>query len=156
MNESQVKSLLAERLDALEERLRVACRRAGRARQDVTLVAVTTTISPAVAALLPELGILDLGESRPQDLWRKAAVLPKTVRWHLVGHLQRNKIERTAPLVHLIHSVDSLHLLDALEREAQKRKPLSILLEVNASREPAKLGFPLEELPGSVCILNIQ
>ena len=63
----------------------------------------------------------DLGESRPQELWRKAAALPASVRWHLIGHLQRNKIERTLPLVHRIHSVDSLRLLAALEEEAERQ-----------------------------------
>ena len=62
---------------------------------------------------------MDLGESRPQELWRKAAILPKTVHWHLVGHLQRNKIERTLPLVRFIHSVDSLRLLEALEKDGR-------------------------------------
>jgi pyridoxal phosphate enzyme (YggS family) len=157
MSEAELKRLLRQRLDAVEERIQAACRRAGRARNDVKLVAVTKTISPAVAALLPELGIVDLGESRPQELWRKAALLPKSIGWHLVGHLQRNKIERTLPLVRLIHSVDSLHLLDALEQHGQRtdRKP-SILLEINASREATKLGFPPEEVPGLVPILQCQ
>jgi len=151
MSESQLEAILADRVGALDQRLRAACRRSGRARHEVTLVAVTKTISPAVAALLPDLGILDLGESRPQELWRKAAALPKTVRWHLVGHLQRNKVERTMPLVHLIHSVDNLRLLEALDQEAAKRaQSLSVLLEVNASREPAKHGFAPEEISGLV------
>src|SRR5579875_430324 len=105
---------IAENLAAVEERLEAACRRAGRTRSEVKLVAVTKTVSVEVAAWLPELGVYDLGESRPQELWRKAAVV-KQVHWHLVGHLQRNKIERTLPLIERIHSVDSLRLLDALE-----------------------------------------
>jgi pyridoxal phosphate enzyme (YggS family) len=151
MSETQLKARLEEKLKALEDRLCTACRRAGRARKDVTLVAVTKTVSPGIAALLPELGILDLGESRPQELWRKADALPKTIRWHLIGHLQRNKVDRTLALVHLIHSVDSLRLLESLEQEAGKHKrTLSVLLEVNASREPAKHGLAPEELPGLV------
>src|SRR5207247_1624558 len=95
-----------------------------------------------VAATLHELGVRDLGENRPQALWHKAAALPATVRWHLIGHLQRNKIERTLSLVHLIHSVDSLRLLQALESEAARRgRTLPVLLEVNASRETSKSGF---------------
>src|SRR5437764_4395935 len=111
---------LAERLAALEERLIAACRRAGRSRGEVRLVAVTKTVGPEVAALLPGLGVADLGESRPQELWRKAAALPAGVRWHLVGHLQRNKVERTLPLCHRVHSVDSLRLLTALDDEAER------------------------------------
>ena len=140
--------MLAERLALVEERLRAACRRAGRERNEVTLVAVTKTVSAEVAALLPGLGVHDLGESRPQELWRKSAVV-KNVRWHLVGHLQRNKIERTLPLIERIHSVDSLRLLDALEeacRQASRTPPA--LLEINASREASKHGFAPEEVPG--------
>ena len=97
-----------------------------------------------------ELGVRDLGENRPQELWRKAAALPASARWHLIGHLQRNKIERTLPLVHRIHSVDSLRLLTALEEEAERgRGPVEALLEVNASREASKHGFAPEEVVGT-------
>src|SRR5438445_206030 len=143
----EIQEVLLERLAAVEERLQAACRRSGRERQEITLVGVTKTVSPSVAALLPKLGLVHLGENRPQELWRKAAVLPKTVHWHLVGHLQRNKIERTLPLVQLIHSVDSLRLLESLEKEAAKEEdPVAVLLEVNASRAPNKQGFVPEEL----------
>jgi pyridoxal phosphate enzyme (YggS family) len=146
-----MRALQSDRLAAIDERLRAACRRAGRSRNEVTLVAVTKSVSAEVAALLPELGVFHLGENRPQELWRKADVLPNTVQWHLIGHLQRNKIERTLPLVALIHSVDSVRLLDALEEEARKReKIIPVLLEVNASREPNKHGFTPEEVPGLV------
>jgi len=144
----EIQELLRKRLAAVEERMQAACRRSGRERQEITLVAVTKTISSSVAALLPMLGLVHLGENRPQELWRKAAVLPETVHWHLVGHLQRNKIERTLPLVRLLHSVDSLRLLEALEKAAAKEaSPVAVLLEVNASREPNKQGFVPEELP---------
>jgi pyridoxal phosphate enzyme (YggS family) len=148
MTEGKLRTALRDRLAAVEDRLRAACRRAGRERAAVRLVAVTKSATVEAAALLPELGVLDLGESRPQELWRKAAALPQTVRWHLIGHLQRNKVERTVPLVHLIHSVDSLRLLTALEEEAaRRRQPLSVLLEVNASGEPNKNGFAPAEVP---------
>jgi PLP dependent protein len=148
---AQARALLADRLRVVDERIAAACRRAGRSREDVTLVAVTKTVSPAVAAVLPGLGVYDLGESRPQELWRKAAALPAGVRWHQVGHLQRNKIERTLPLVHLIHAADSVRLLEALDTEAARRPTpaaVPVLLEVNASREPSKHGFAPDELPG--------
>jgi pyridoxal phosphate enzyme (YggS family) len=151
MNPRSPLTYLQERLAQVESCIQAACTRAARPRSAVKVVAVTKTVSPAVAALVPEAGILDLGESRPQELWHKAAALPATVRWHLVGHLQRNKIERTLPLVHLIHSVDSLRLLTVLEQEAGKRgRPVDVLLEVNASRETNKHGFAPEELPGLV------
>src|SRR3954468_6236423 len=128
------RSVLAARLAAAEERIAAACRRAGRDRSEVTLVAVTKTVGPEIAALLPGLGVLDLGESRPQELWRKAAFLPDTVRWHLVGHLQRNKVEQTLPLVQMIHSVDSARLLEALEKAATAQvRSVPVLIEVNMS-----------------------
>jgi pyridoxal phosphate enzyme (YggS family) len=112
----------------------------------VTLVAVTKTVGAEVAAELACLGVTELGESRPQELWRKAAALP-AVHWHLIGHLQRNKVERTLPLVSLIHSVDSLRLLGALEQEAVKQKrTVDVLLEVNVSRETSKHGLAPSEI----------
>jgi PLP dependent protein len=112
----------------------------------VTLVAVTKTAPIEAASELVALGVRHLGENRPQELWRKTAALPALVRWHLIGHLQRNKIERTLPLVHRIHSVDSLRLLAALEEEAERQElAVDALLEVNASREAGKNGFAPEE-----------
>jgi PLP dependent protein len=140
---------LASRLAAVEERLRAACGRAGRRREEVTMVAVTKTVSPEVAALLHGLGIPDLAENRPQELWRKAAALPASVRWHLIGHLQRNKVESTLPLVCLTHSVDSVRLLHAIDAEASRRGvSADVLLEVNASGEGSKNGFQPAEIPG--------
>ncbi len=151
MDRAKLKLMLAERLAAVEDRLQGACLRAGRSRAEVTLVAVTKTATVEAAATMVELGALDLGEGRPQELWRKAAILPAAnwhqVRWHLVGLLQRNKIARTLPLVHRIHSVASLRLLAALEHEAERLYlPVSVLLEVNASREANKHGFAPEEV----------
>ena len=140
--------MLAERLAEVDDRLHAACRRAGRVRSEVTLVAVTKSISTETASLLPGLGVYDLGESRPQELWHKASAVTG-VRWHLIGHLQRNKIERTLPLVERIHSVDSVRLLDALEEACRLTgRTLPALLEVNAGGEASKHGFAPEEVPG--------
>jgi pyridoxal phosphate enzyme (YggS family) len=104
-------------------------------------------VSARVARVAAELGADGLGENRPQELWKKAAAVP-TARWHLVGHLQRNKIDRTVPLVTLIHSVDSERLLDALDAFGRKRgQAVPVLLEVNCSREAAKGGFSPEAVP---------
>jgi pyridoxal phosphate enzyme (YggS family) len=141
------RTILAERLTAIRTRIADACRRAGRDPAGVTLVAVTKTVSPEVAAVAHELGMIDLGESRPQELWKKAAAVP-AARWHLIGHLQRNKIDRTVPLVALVHSVDSERVLEALAAFGAKRgAPVPVLLEVNCSREAAKGGFSPEALP---------
>jgi PLP dependent protein len=152
---ASLSEVLRQRLAAVEERLAEACRRAGRPRDAVTLVAVTKTVPAEVAAALHELGVAHLGENRPQELWRKAAALPPTVRWHLVGHLQRNKVERTLPLVEMVHSVDSVRLLRALEDEAARRQRTpAVLLEVNASGEASKQGFTPENVPGLIPEIN--
>ncbi len=146
---ASINHLLGARLQAVEQRIEAACRRVGRPRHDVTLIAVTKTIAAATAECLPELGLHELGESRPQELWNKAERLRAGVRWHLIGHLQRNKIERTLPLVEWIHSVDSLRLLDALEAEAaRQQRTVRVLLEVNASHEASKHGFAPNDVPG--------
>jgi PLP dependent protein len=146
MSTSDVRKFLSDRLAQLEDRIRTACGRAGRPRSAVTLVAITKSVGPTAATILTELGILDLGESRPQELWHKAEPLAPAVRWHLVGHLQRNKIERTMRRVFLIHSVDSMRLLEALEAEAGfQGRSLDVLLEFNMSREENKTGFAPDE-----------
>jgi pyridoxal phosphate enzyme (YggS family) len=143
-----VRTFLADRLARVEDRIRAACERAGRPRSAVTLVAITKYVGPTVATLLAELGVLDLGESRPQEVWRKAEPLAPAVRWHLVGHLQRNKVEKTLRRIYLIHSVDSPRLLDALDEAAVAQgRPLDVLLEVNVSREANKGGIAPDDLP---------
>jgi PLP dependent protein len=149
VNPHQLVDRLRSRLELVESRIATACQRSSRRREEVTLVAVTKTVDTAVVAQLPGLGVFDLGESRPQELWRKAAALPGAIRWHMIGHLQRNKIERTLPLVCCIHAVDSTRLMDALETEASKlKRRVPILLEINASREAAKQGWHPEDVPG--------
>ncbi|HKB41659.1 MAG TPA: YggS family pyridoxal phosphate-dependent enzyme [Gemmataceae bacterium] len=146
---------LRNNIDAVEERIRAACARAVRQRSDVTLVAVTKSAPDDAARLLPGLGLSHLGENRPQQLWRKAALFSSTVHWHLVGHLQRNKIERTLPLVELIHSADRLPLLASLEEAtATLGRPVDVLLEVNTSGEVSKNGFAPGAVTGLADTLN--
>jgi PLP dependent protein len=148
MTDDERRSRLADRLAAVRARIAAACARVGRDPAGVTLVAVTKTVSPNVARLLPELGVHDLGESRPQELWRKAEVLADLpIRWHLVGHLQRNKVEGTLPLVHLTHSIDSLRLFREMDAQAAKldARP-RVLLQVNISGEGQKHGFEPDEV----------
>jgi pyridoxal phosphate enzyme (YggS family) len=131
--------------------------RSGRGADAVSLVAVTKYVGTAEVRALVEAGCTLLGESRPQELWEKAESLGDLpVRWHLVGHLQRNKVRRTLPLVEMIESVDNPRLVAAIDRIAgELSRRLPILLEVNVSGEPAKHGFEpaalearLEELAG--------
>jgi pyridoxal phosphate enzyme (YggS family) len=139
-----IQDILQQRIATVRQRIEEAARRSGRSAAEVTIVAVTKTVTTALAACLPELGLMDLGENRPQELWKKATALPH-VRWHLIGHLQRNKIERTVPRVTLIHSVDSSRLLAALDEYGRQTQPVPILLQFNCSRESSKHGFPPEE-----------
>ena len=131
-------------LAAVAERVAEACRRAGRSPGDVTIVAVTKYVGAETARLVAEAGCLDLAESRPQQLWSKAEALADLVpapRWHLVGHLQRNKIRRTLPHLTLLHSLDSRRLLEALETEAAAAgRPCAALVEVNLTDDPGRTG----------------
>lgn len=139
---------LRENLAQVRGRVREAAIRGDRTERDVRLVAVTKYVQADLARALVELGCLDLGESRPQELWRKAGDLAGlSVRWHLIGHLQRNKAARTLPLVALVHSVDSIGLLETLHGSLAVTRPrLDILVEVNVSGDPAKHGVSAAEV----------
>jgi len=131
-------------------RIATACTRAGRDPADVRLVAVTKYVDASRTRLVLEAGCLDLAESRPQAIWAKAAALADVeppIRWHLVGHLQRNKIRRTLPHLTLVHSLDSLRLLEALDAEATaaesrsgRRLSIRALLEINLAGDPGRTG----------------
>ena len=146
MNEPEFLATLGNRIEHVEFRVAAACARAGRARSEVAIIAVTKTLSAGATRLVPQCGLTHLGESRPQDLWKKAADLAG-VTWHFMGHLQRNKIDKTLPLVSLFHSVDSVRLLTALDAEAGRLgRAVPVLLEVNASGETTKQGFAPSEV----------
>ena len=140
---NSVEQRIAENVRRVRDQIADSARVAGRDLSSIQLVAVTKYVGPAEAAALLEVGCEILGESRPQQLWEKAGDdRLRTARWHLVGHLQRNKIERTMPLVELIHSVDSERLLAALQSAAEKQeRQVRLLLEVNCSGDAAKHGF---------------
>lgn len=141
---------IAVNLQSVRERITAAARSDGRSPSDINLIAVTKYASMAAVEALVAAGHVDLGESRPQQLWDRAPALAgRGIRWHFIGHLQRNKVRRTVPLMHLIHSGDSLRLLEELDREtaAAQRSRLPVLLEVNISGETAKHGFAPAEMP---------
>jgi PLP dependent protein len=139
---------IAENLAQVRGRIAEAARSSGREPAAVTLLAVTKYVPTQVAAALVAAGCCELGESRPQELWSKASELANpAIHWHLIGHLQRNKIRRTLELVHLVHSVDSPRLLSALNQQAAElgRRP-AVLLEANISGDITKTGMPPQEL----------
>jgi pyridoxal phosphate enzyme (YggS family) len=147
---------LAENLALVRERIAAACARSGRPASAVCLVGVTKYVDSGLARLLFEAGLADLGESRPQELWAKAEALADLpIRWHLVGHLQRNKVRRTLPLLTLLHSGDSLRLLeecgrlaprDEVRSRSERTTTLDTLLEINISGDAAKHGFQPGEI----------
>ena len=141
---------LHDNLAAVRERIAAACRRAGRPCEAVRLVGVTKYVSPELTAALVAAGCHDLAESRPQALWAKAealAGLAPPPRWHLVGHLQRNKARRTIGRISLLHTLDSQRLLDVVEAEARMLgKPCDVLVEVNIAGDPGRTGLRAEEV----------
>ncbi len=155
-------SNIAANLGRIREQMAQAAAAADRSLDEITLVGISKYVGPGEVAELAAAGCFDLGESRPQELWKKAGdplLAAGNIRWHLVGHLQRNKVRRTLPLLTMIHSIDSEQLLATIheelarmDREAEPStggasgtwchsKPLSVLLEVNTSGEAAKHGL---------------
>ncbi len=139
---------IADNLARVRGQIAEAARRSGRAAEAVRLVAVTKYASDDATRALVAAGGLDLGESRPQSLWQKAAALAGLpIRWHFIGHLQRNKVRRTLPLLSLIHSIDSPRLLGAVDEEASALgRTVDVLLEVNISGDAAKTGLAVDDV----------
>jgi len=139
---------ISENVAGIRQRIAAAAQRVGRSAEDVTLVAVTKYVDVGAVQALFDAGCSVLGESRPQQLWHKAEMLDDlNISWHLIGHLQRNKVQRTVPLLSFLQSVDSIRLMEAANSEAARLdRVLSILLEVNISGDQAKHGFAPEDL----------
>jgi pyridoxal phosphate enzyme (YggS family) len=137
-------------LNMVTDRIAGAVDRAGRGAATVRLVAVTKKNPPEWIRPLVECGARDLGENYPQELWGKVedlSDLQQSVNWHLIGHLQTNKVKKTLPMVAMIHSVDSLKLLRAIDEAARALStPPGVCLQVNTSDEPAKHGWTPEQI----------
>lgn len=132
---------IADNLERVRERMAEAARRAGRNPEEITLVAVTKTIEPAIVKEAIDLGLTDFGENRVQEAEGKAPLLPE-VTWHMIGHLQRNKVKKALLIFDIIHSVDSLRLAQEIDRRASRiGVGVPVLLEVNLSGEATKYGF---------------
>lgn len=139
---------IRENVESVRHRMAAAAGRSGRRPEEVRLVAVTKRQPAERVFPLVELGLLDLGENYPQELWKKVEGLAGlAVRWHLIGHLQSNKAKKTFAMVRMIHAVDSLRLLQTLDELAGgSGEPPAVCLQVNTSREPAKHGWSPEEI----------
>jgi hypothetical protein len=140
---------VAANLRAIRERIAGAARRAGRDPDAVTLVGVSKTVAPERIREAVEAGLLDVGENRVQEARDKAPLLPPAVRWHLVGHLQSNKVNAAVRLFGAIHSIDSADLLRQLERAAERegRSP-EAFVQIDLAGEATKFGAREEELGG--------
>ncbi|MBT3295698.1 MAG: YggS family pyridoxal phosphate-dependent enzyme [Verrucomicrobia bacterium] len=135
-------------IEQVRARIAQACARAGRPVESVKLVAVSKRQSPDAVRALAEAGVELFGESRAQEARQKIPLCPGDLTWHMIGHIQRNKVRDIVRLFSYVHSVDSLRLLEALDgAAAEAGKTLSVLLEVNVSGEGSKFGFVPDEVP---------
>lgn len=138
--------MLREQYLEVEKNIRAACEKAGRKREEVTLIAVSKTKPAEAVREIYDLGQLDFGENKVQELVAKEEILPKEIRWHLIGHLQQNKVKYVVDKAVLIHSVDSVRLAETISKEALKHNVTAhILIEVNVAQEETKFGVAAEE-----------
>lgn len=138
--------MIKEQLEEVRERVNAACLRAGRDPKSVTLIAVSKTKPAQAVQEAYEAGARDFGENKVQEILQKQPALPQDIRWHMIGHLQRNKVHQVIGKAVLIHAVDSLRLAEQIEQEAAKRNlDVDVLLEINVAKEESKYGFFLED-----------
>ena len=139
--------MIQENLKQVQENIREACKRAGRNAEEVHLISVSKTKPVEMLWEAYNAGSKDFGENKVQEMCDKVPLLPADIRWHMIGHLQTNKIKYIIDKAYRIHSVDSLHLAEAVSREAVKHNvPTNILLEVNVAEEESKFGVHTDEV----------
>ncbi len=138
--------MLKDDLKNVEQRVEEACRRAGRSRDEVTLIAVSKTKPIELLREAYAEGVRDFGENKVQELVTKMEQMPGEIRWHMIGHLQRNKVRQIIDQVSLIHSVDTYRLAEEINIQAKKRgRIIPILVEVNIAGEESKFGTSAED-----------
>ena len=140
--------MLLDNLNIVKSKIEAAAMRSGRDLSEITLIAVSKTKPVEMISEVYDYGIREFGENKVQEITAKSAVLPNDINWHMIGHLQRNKVKQVINKTVLIHSVDSIRLAEAISKEAVAQNiTVSILLEVNVAGEDTKYGFTLEETP---------
>lgn len=138
---------IAKQYAQIQARVATAAGKIGKRPEDITIVAVSKTQPLSAIEAAIAIGIQDFGENKPQELRDKVAYFEQPLNWHMIGNLQRNKIKYVLGHCGLIHSVDSIKLLDSLEQECQKRGvKVEVLLQINVSREQSKAGFYPEQI----------
>ena len=158
--------MLIERYNEVKKHVEEACKRVGRDPREVTVIAVSKTKPLEMVEELRKEKVLDFGENKVQEILTKEPELPEDIRWHMIGHLQTNKVRQIVGKTCLIHSVDSLHLAETIHKESVKKGIVTqILLEVNVAEEESKFGFhaeevenalkQIQELPG-VCVRGLM
>ena len=139
--------MVTESLKEVEKKVEEACKRAGRERSEVTLIAVSKTKPVEMLQEVYDTGVRDFGENKVQEMMDKYEVMPKDIHWHMIGHLQRNKVKYIVGNVTMIHSVDSLRLAEEISKESVKKDVCTeILIEVNVAGEENKFGFTPENV----------
>ena len=138
--------MLKENLQQVEENIKKACKKSGRDRADVTLIAVSKTKPVEMLQNVYDCGVRDFGENKVQEMCDKMEVLPGDIKWHMIGHLQTNKVKYIVGRTELIHSVDSVHLAAEIQKQAVKKDVIvPILIEVNIAEEESKFGIHKED-----------
>lgn len=143
--------MLKEQLANVENEIKKACHRSNRSQDEVTLIAVSKTKPVETLKEAYNLGVRIFGENKVQELVDKYEVLPQDIHWHMIGHLQRNKVKYIIEKVDCIHSVESIRLAETIEKEAAKHnRIIDILVEVNVAGEDSKFGLAPEEVPAFI------
>ncbi len=138
--------MLKENLKKVEETVQAACERSGRDRSEITLIAVSKTKPAEMLKEVYDAGVRDFGENKVQEICDKYETLPSDIRWHMIGHLQRNKVKYIIDKVCMIHSVDSYRLAEEINIQAKKhRLVMPVLIEVNIADEQTKFGVSKED-----------
>jgi pyridoxal phosphate enzyme (YggS family) len=138
--------MLEENLAQVEKNINAACKKSGRDRSEVTLIAVSKTKPVDMLRIVYDCGIRNFGENKVQEMCDKMEVLPDDIKWHMIGHLQTNKVKYIIGRTELIHSVDSVHLAEEIQRQAVKKDlTVPILIEVNIAEEESKFGIHKED-----------
>ncbi len=138
--------MIAENIKHVQDNIKKACEKSGRSEETVRLIAVSKTKPVEMLMEAYQCGCRDFGENKVQELVDKYEKMPKDIRWHMIGHLQRNKVKYIIDKVYLIHSVDSLRLAEEISKEAVKKGiKVSILVEVNVAMETSKYGTAVDE-----------
>lgn len=139
--------MIKDNIMLVQQKIDAACKKVSRSTEDVTLITVSKTKPVSMLLEAYEAGARDFGENKVQELTDKIPKMPSDVRWHMIGHLQRNKVKYIVDKVYLIHSVDSLRLAEEISKEALKKQVnVNILIEVNVALEESKFGTTSEEV----------